>query len=369
MFYKSNIRNTANHYYLALILNCSKSISLLVKITNIPVKIRWIKNVPCSIKEGAINDLVRSYSQRFRNFKETGIFKHPSFKSKRKTITETFCIPTQNFSKKQNERWRFFVSTFPGTLKIRKKDRRLLDQYPDGPVREVKITRHRTNVYHMKIPVYLRKLEIPEENRGHLVSQDPGSNPFMTYYSPTRMICGSFGIQKDLDRLHELERRSDYIKSKRNVTTRKEKKKFRKSHLRLTRKITNLGLECARKVINYMINNYQYIHASIYEVSKMLQKKPKGKNRVNSTTRRDQSAWQHYSYKRLLSEKMELIKGLVVEFSDEAYTTKQCDSCGCIQNVNGKLFKCVKCCYTVNRDVHGARGHALKNCVGKYKWL
>ena len=65
---------------------------------------------------------------------------------------------------------------------------------------------------------------------------------------------------------------------------------------------------------------------------------------------------------------MEKIDGLVVEFASEAHTTKTCDSCGVEkENVGGaKKFTCDSCGHSVHRDVHGARNHALRNCVGRY---
>lgn len=218
----------------------------------------------------------------------------------------------------------------------------------------------------MKILVERRKKEVLRSNIGHLVGQDPGSNPFMTYYSPTRMICGSFGTQHDLDKFHLLQQKADKLASRRKKAVYREKRKLRLRQLKVTRKITNLGLDCTRKIVNYMCDNYQYIHASTYKISQMQIKR---NSILNARTRRDQSAWQHYSYKSLLSDKMEYINGLIVDFKGEEYTTKQCDSCGHIQNVDGKLFRCVSCSYTVNRDVHGARGHVLKNCTDRYVWI
>ena len=188
---------------------------------SMPKKLRWLKDVPCSIREHAIMELIQAYDKAFENHRNTGHFEPPIFRSKRHRKQESITIPTQNFSKRH--RWEFFVSSFPDSstkqdikevgsvLGMKRKDRIFLQAHPQGPIADVKITRKKTGVYYMSVPFFKIKAELPQSSRNHLVSQDPGSNPFMTYYSPTRMECGTFGLQQDLDRFHHLKAKIDLL--------------------------------------------------------------------------------------------------------------------------------------------------------------
>ena len=230
-----------------------------------------------------------------------------------------------------------------------------------------------------------KKQQVSDNSIGHLVSLDPGSNPFMTYYSPTKMITGSFGTTEDLNNLRKFQQRYDTTCSLLSADSSpwlppKDRKRVVTKKLRLYEKVRNRVNECVNKVTKFLVDGFQFIHGSIFEVAQIVERptfinsegeQRKGKGRLRSQTRRDILTWRHAPFKKALLNKMELYGGsLVVELSDEAYTTKTCGRCGHQNDVGGsKSYCCKNCGYRVHRDVQGARNHSLKNCVGKYVWV
>ncbi len=298
-------------------------------------------------------------------------------------------IPTANFSKIAGKRWCFYVNSLPekGMLRFHKRDmKRIIERNPDGPAMAVKLTMTRTGRFYMHAPLYVKKQSVPARNVGHLVAQDPGSNPYMTYYSPTRMVTGSFGTTIDVlsifrtaqDKCDKLSSLLDPQNASADWLPVDKRRKLRLRRLRMQEKVRNRVQESINKITKYFTDNYQFIHGSIFEVARMVERRPdkvvkgvtvKGKRKVARRTCRDMLTWRHGPLKQAMKSKAELIDGLVVELGGEAYTTMSCGFCGQLNNVgSAKVYKCKRCQYQVHRDVGGARNHALKNCVGKYEW-
>ncbi|KAI9101014.1 hypothetical protein DFS34DRAFT_591932 [Phlyctochytrium arcticum] len=84
-------------------------------------------------------------------------------------------------------------------LRFHKRDmRRIMQRYPDGPPQSVKITMTKAGRFFLHAPLYVQKKEVSPQAQGHSVALDPGSNPYVTYYSPIAMVVGSFGTNVDL---------------------------------------------------------------------------------------------------------------------------------------------------------------------------
>lgn len=349
----------------------------------VPKSKRWIREVPYTIREGATNELSKAISDRFGDSKRLDKpFTPPKFRSKFDDI-KSINIDTQNFCKKPGKRWQFYVTLFPGCLRIRGRDqRRILDAHPEGPSRSVRLSMTRTGKVYMHVPIYVPRKPLNDDAKGHLVSLDPGSNPFMTYYSPTRQSTGSFGTLPDVERFRGMQRAVDKLNSitdRNNGTaawiTERKRSSLRIRGIRIREKARNLAKDATAKVTDFLTSNFQYIHASPFELSRMclrlddtIMNSTPRKRLIRKQTVRDLQGWLHYPFKETLKHKMEKIVGLVVEFASEAHTTKTCDSCGAEkENVGGaKKFTCDSCGHSVHRDVHGARNHALRNCVGRY---
>ncbi len=349
------------------------------KESRIPKKLRWLRTIPYSVKEQATFELSLAYASAYKHFAEGKEFDYIKFRSKKRS-NDSITIPKANFDK--NNPWQFYSKTFKcseAKLKFHKRDvSRILERYPNGPDGNVNISMTKTGRFFMSARIYVQKEQLKDSQRGHLVGLDPGSNPFMTYYTPTRMECGSFGTTDDVERImrqsqEKFELLSSWIDKKGDndaYYTPNQRRKWRKKRLRVSERRKNMVMETIHKTIRYLTTNYEYIHASIFEVADMIVKLKVGQKRtINGTTRRELQGWNHFAFKTKLQQKTELIDGLYVEFNDEAYTTKACTRCGHLNIVTGKLFKCKKCQFRIHRDVGGARNGILKTCTRNYIWI
>lgn len=361
--------------------------------TRVPKRIRWIRKVPYTINEAATARLAKAFSDRRGDSKDLKKpFRFPNFITKGKTET-TINIDKQNFSRKEGDKWKFFVKTFPDQEDdnvnykrfMKKKDRNWINQFPDGPVGGIKISLTPTGSYYMIVPFYKKMIDINPAIKGHLVATDPGSNPFMTYYSPTRGVAGSIGTETNVKRFREQQSKidklrshidtlKDYLVSNWDRPKAKKMEKLKKKAKNLHRKCRDLAKDALQKTVNKLTSEYQYVHTSPFKVQSMVLKKTvksnglEARRKIRKQTVRDIHGWLHYPFKQALLHKQNLVKGLKVEIISEYLTTKICDSCGAPnEKVGGnKHFKCDDCGHDVNRDVHGARNHCLRNCVERY---
>jgi putative transposase len=343
--------------------------------SRVPRNLRWLKEAPCSVREQAVFELAGAYKAAFTLFESTLSGPFPDIKFRAKKGGEpAITIPSANFSKQPDRRWDFYTSTFPGALKFKSRDvTRIIDRHPDGPPRDVKLTVTRTGKYYMHVPIYVNTTTVPPRNVGHLVAQDPGGNPFMNYYSPTRCVAGSLGLDVDLHRIHRKQQTYDRLSSRLHADNAdylptSQRRRLLRRRLLLQEKVRNLSRECVNKTVLYFVNNYQYIHGSIFPVGDMVERQPG--SHIRSRTRRDLLTWRHGPFKTALKHKEEQIIGLLVRLDDEAYTTQTCGRCGNRYKLGGsKIYHCKVCGYVVHRDINGARNQALKNCVGGYTWV
>ncbi|KAJ3294548.1 hypothetical protein HK104_003512, partial [Borealophlyctis nickersoniae] len=287
-------------------------------VSRIPKNRRWLKNVPYLIKEEATKELSMAYAAAFSRLADGSakVFDHIKFRSAKVLVQQR--SPSQQ-------------PTSVNALAT------------DGPPRAVKLTKTKTGRFFMHVPLYVRKEQVRPEATGHLVTLDPGSNPYMTYYSPTAMLTGSFGTTLDLNNtFRPYQNRLDALNSllgkawagsedapylPPNV---RNKVKIRV--LRIYEKIHDRTTESINKIVRYLTLEYQYVHGSIFEVENMVKrptytvveggKTRRGKGRLRARTRRDLLMWRHGGFKRALAGKAELIEGLIVELNDEAYTTQ-----------------------------------------------
>ena len=126
---------------------------------------------------------------------------------------------------------------------------------------------------------------------------------------------------------------------------------LRMKGLQIREKAHNLAKDAVSKITNFLATNFQFVHASHFEVSGMslcvddtaTNTAPK-RRLIRKQTVRDLQGWLHYPFKETLKHKMERIDGLVVEFASEAHTAKMRDSCGVEkENVGGVKFTCDSC--------------------------
>jgi putative transposase len=79
------------------------------------------------------------------------------------------------------------------------------------------------------------------------------------------------------------------------------------------------------------------------------------------------SQWPHGQFARYVREKAARL-GIVVEWIDEAYSTRTCSVSGHVQpsSPRGRRFRCLGCGARVHRDVNGSANICSKAVYGRY---
>ena len=107
------------------------------------------------------------------------------------------------------------------------------------------------------------------------------------------------------------------------------------------------------KVTNFVIGNVSGI-----------EKNTKKRKQKNKKVRRQQlSLWNQGKVKQKLTYKAKL-KGIIVEETEESYTSQDCPFCGGRHQAKGRRFICSVHKTEIHRDVNGAQNIARK----KYRW-
>ena len=122
----------------------------------VPRRLRWLKDIPYSIREESTKELSMAYAAAFKRWTDgmSSHFDDIKFRSVRSRAPQAITIPTQNFSKVEGQRWRFYVKSLPdgGDVRFFKRDiERVLNRFPEGPARAVKITM--TTILHACAPL------------------------------------------------------------------------------------------------------------------------------------------------------------------------------------------------------------------------
>lgn len=225
---------------------------------------------------------------------------------------------------------------------------------------EFKIQKLRTGDWYLIVPL---DVEIKSsENQGTIISLDPGVRTFLTGYSPDGDLY-KFGEGDMLKNFKNL-LKTDKLNSK--ITKLKGKKKYRhrKALKRRNEKTRNRMKDCHRKIVKYLVENYDTIILPKFE-SKGMSKRSERK--INTKTVRNMYGWSHYKFRMMLISKIQEYKNKNIIFPTEEYTSKTCTGCGNIKkNLGGaKIYKCSKCGLKVERDITGSRNILLKSCSNK----
>ncbi len=207
--------------------------------------------------------------------------------------------------------------------------------------------------YYFLIVLIKREDKPPENQRGEIVSLDPGVRTFQTFFSFD--LIGKFG-SKNFTRIYRLCYELDQIISKMSKAKCKVNRRLRKAADRIRFKIRNLVDEIHHKIANWLCRNYVKIVIPPFPTSKMVTK-------LRSKTSRAMLTWSHFRFQQFLKFKATEFHSAVIP-TNEAYTSKTCTSCGKIYEIGSKeIFDCPSCKMVLDRDVNGARNIMLRALV------
>jgi putative transposase len=311
---------------------------------------KWVLGTPYMIRDGAMSDLVNAYTSNFAKKKKDASHRFTlKFRSK-KNAQESIYVEGRNFKKG------VFYPSFFGKTPLKS-----AEPLPDKVDYDCRLTRNHLGHYHICIP---QPLDLKSDNQaqrvpGRVAALDPGVRTFHTIYDSTGCI---FEVGKnDIGRIYRLCYYLDNLESRiTSASSKKQKYRMRNAALRMRLRIRNLVDECHKKLVTFLLSEYEVILLPSFETKDMVSRR---KRVLSSKSARAMLTWSHYRFKqRLLFKRQEYpwCKILVV---DEAFTTKTCGHCGKLHPTltSSKVFHCPSCGVVLDRDANAARNILLKN--------
>lgn len=313
-------------------------------------KQKWLHDVPHDVKDEALRQFLTAY----RIAKNNGTPIPKRFKS-RKDNDEMLCVLSKNWSKR-----RWFCKTFAKPFNS-------AEPLPEVLHADSKLVRQRDRYYFCyPEPIFTNSkcnepLPIKLDSETKFISVDPGVRTFLTMYDPDGYTL-EFG-KDDIGRIIRLCYYLDQLKSKQSKSqSHQQRHRIKKALGRMYRRIRNLVDDCHKKIIKFLLENYDVIIVPKCGTHQMCQRRGR---KITTQTVRKMMSWSYGRFRSRLLEKQQQYlryKNVRVVGDSEAYTSKTCGHCGHIHQRLGsnKHFKCPNCGFEADRDVHAARNIMLR---------
>lgn len=189
-----------------------------------------------------------------------------------------------------------------------------------------------------------------------IIALDPGLRTFQTGYSPSN-ICTEFGTDtcKTLLKYTSVQDSLRSCMSKTRCMRRIDA--YRRKFAKMSKKIKYLVDDLHWKTIRHLITNYGLILLPEFNVSNMIRK-----HKLRREVKRLLCLQRHYIFKERLKVKCNEV-GCSLAIVSESYTSKTCSNCGFLHPNLGvsKVYNCVNCRVSIDRDINGARNVFIKN--------
>jgi IS605 OrfB family transposase len=307
---------------------------------------KWQCNLPNNSRTTAVLDAYKTYKAQYDKK-----VKNYNFQYRKDRYNKSFDIDSRAVDIKDDQLYMFSRRLKQDKyIKIANNDLEFMKLH--GINHDMKIINKGRQWYLLFL--YKRKINEYVEKPNTIVSMDPGVRSFQTIYSPDGII-GKIGEQQKR-KIYKLYYRIDYLKSIKDNKKKRTRHNINRRINKLHNKITNIVTDMHKQSINMITNNFNNIILPEFNSGQM-QKSDK----LTSTTKRLMNTWSHYKFKMRLKEQAEK-KGCNLQIVTEEYTTKTCGVCGTVkENVgSAKIYKCSKCNYILERDIHGARNIMIK---------
>ena len=187
---------------------------------------------------------------------------------------------------------------------------------------------------------------------------------FLTGYEPSTGRYIEWG-KGDMFRIERLGAHLDYLISRTaknavNHGSKRQRYKMRKAQLRLRLRIRNLVDEFHKKLVAWLLSEYELVLLPEFASSGMVRKQL-GKRRISRPCVRAMLTWSFYRFKQRLLMKTRDTSCCVV-IVGEHNTTMTCGRCGHMnRNVGSdKVFTCPACGFVIPRDWNAARNIFLR---------
>ena len=279
----------------------------------------WLNEVNAQTLQAVLRDL----DQAYKNFFE-GRANFPKFKSK-KTYKFRFRVP-QAVSIVNGDRLKIFK--FPEGIKV-KQHREII-----GTIKNATIKLNPSGKYYVSLLVeYDNQIPAkPKVEHSSATGVDLGIKTYATLSDGTKIFYPMY-LEKNLVKLKDLQ--SKFSKSK--------SKRVRLEIAKLHEKIANQRLDFLHKLTKELVTKYDSIAIEDLDITGML-----GENKDLSRRILDCS-W--YTFRRLLTRKVEQYGCNLVVIPKYYPSSKSCSNCGCINN-DLKLTDRIWHCPDPNCNLH-----------------
>ena len=321
---------------------------------------KWLLDVPKEIRAHAIKELCDNFSTNMSLYKKNKV-NHFTLNYKKKNESQSFTVPHSALKLISGQ-----LSLYKNILKencVLKTNKR---EHITNINFDCKIKMISSNVCYIYIPYTFSGVVFNENQVKDVLALDPGIRTFLTGYSPNGHIIeiGKNSIQKIIRLCLLIDKMQSIVAAKgiNKIKCRKRLKIIKKINtIRL--RIRNLKNDLHNKTANFLCKNYSVILIPKTDLSNMVRK---GKRVLNSKSVRALMGLNHYEFRQKLLTKSRDYNSLVLE-CNEAYTTKTCTNCGCLnETIKGKkIFKCPNkdCNLEIDRDINGSRNILLRNLI------
>jgi putative transposase len=359
-------------------------------VTNVTEDLLWQKEIPQGVREGAVFYAYNAFDSNMKKFKKTRIPFTLRFRT-RKARSQTINLPVdslkENFRlyprllgknsailtyehEKSNIQFRTktineMVDKLDENGKVIKNQNGKKIKVKSGRKincgqilkNELKIQKLKTGEWYLLVPLEINVKN--SDNQGGIISLDPGVRTFQTGYSPDGSVF-QFG-DGDIKNIRNYMLKTDKFQSILSGIKGRKRHRYRKAFLKRLRNVKNRIKDCHRKVVKYLVDNFDIIIVPIFHSKDMCNR---DRRRINSVTVRNMMGWSHYKFRMMLISKVLEYSKKRVLFPSEEYTSKTCTRCGVIKNNLGssKVLMCSSCGLVIDRDVNGSRNILLKTC-------
>lgn len=301
---------------------------------------KWVLETPCTVRDGAIIDLLNAYNSTFARGDHNFKMKFRSKKDKSQSIQ----LVAQNLNLKRGM-FGFIKDAIPP------------HERPTKFIYDCRLIMTRLGQFYLCIPIALENRQENKLSADRVVALDPGVRTFQTCFDDSGLMI-EVGAG-DIGRINKLCLHYDDLQSRCTQVNHKRRYRMRKAGLRIQQKIRNLVDEVHKKLVKWLLDNYSVILLPQFETSRMI----KHVNRkISNKTARSMMTWSHFRFRQRLLFKVKEYPLHRVVIVTEEYTSKTCGRCGCQHQKLGsnKTFECPSCRFKIDRDVNGARNILIK---------
>lgn len=308
---------------------------------------RWLLDTPKVIRQQAVFEAAKNFKSAFANKKAGNIHKFKmGFKSKKKS-NGTYVLGIEKQLRVKDNK----LAILPSFLG----DMRHYEKLPFESVPECdcSIRKDALGQYWLIAPIKVAAKPETYDDRP-VVAIDPGVRNFLTCYATNGH---GFCLGKDmLAAVMDVLKRIDAVDAQvSKATDAKQRRKLRHHKLKLFQKYKNVRDDFHWKICKILTDNYGAVLLPHLETQALAAT-------LRTKTNREMQASSHWLFAERLRHKCSE-RNVAFMQPNEAYTSKTCGSCGCINEHLGssKVFACRSCGNVSHRDLHAARNILLKH--------